>query len=419
MGEQALRDRKPELALQLFRQSYALRNQLNPQTAQRLQDHLQLLSASPGGRQAPPKVIADSPASREQLLGKQLSAEVARQQDAARKIMEKNPKQAAEIIENLRAMIESSDANSDLKAVLLRRVDASQKEFDKFVNENRGQIELDEQNREVMDKVELRRRKRIDTDTKLAKLVEDYSQMIEERRYPEAEVLAKRAAELDPTNPLAKQLLWNAKFIHRTALSKEIESRKEQGFVDAMIDVDRSSEPFDTNKPYQMPSAKEWKDLSDSRKKYAGDSRIRRSERKMDIERKLKTPVSANFQDMPLNEVLHQLARLAAINLHLDPKGLTEEGVAPDTPVTLNLDQEVSLKSALKLILEPLRLNYVIKDEVLKVTSEQLRDNEVYTVLYGVGDLVIPIPNFVPNNRMGLAGIWPTPRPASARVAAS
>ena len=41
---------------------------------------------------------------------------------------------------------------------------------------------------------------------------------------------------------------------------------------------------------------------------------------------------------------------------------------------------------------------------MLKVTSEQLRDNEVYTVLYGVGDLVIPIPNFVPNNRMGLAG---------------
>ena len=26
-----------------------------------------------------------------------------------------------------------------------------------------------------------------------------------------------------------------------------------------------------------------------------------------------------------------------------------------------------------------MHLNYVIKDEVLKVTSEQLRDNEVYT----------------------------------------
>ncbi len=404
MGEQALRDRKPEVALQLFRQAYVLRAQLNPQTAQRLQDHLQLLSASPSGRQAPPKVIADSATSREQLLGKQLSAEVARQQDAARKIMEKNPKQAAEIIEKLRATVEASDANSDLKAVLLKRVNTSQAEFDKFVSENRGQIELDEQNREVLDKVEMRRRKRIETDTKLAKLVENYSQYMEERRYAEAEVEAKRVQELDPTNPLAKQLIWNVKLIRRTAMSKDIEGRKEQGVVDAFNDVDRASIPFDTNNPYQMPPTKEWNDLTNSRKKYTGDSRTRRNERELDIERKLKTPVSANFQDMPLNEVLHQLARLAAINLHLDPKGLTEEGVSPDTPVTMNLDQEVSLKSALKLILEPLRLSYVIKDEVLKVTSEQLRDNEVYTVLYGVGDLVIPIPNFVPNNHMGLAG---------------
>ena len=404
MGEQALRDRKPEVALQLFRQAYALRNQLNPQTAQRLQDHLQLLSASPSGRQAPPKVLPDSATAREQLAGKQLSAEVARQQDAARKIMEKNPKQAAEIIEKLRATVEASDVNGDLKAVLLRRVDASQKEFDKFVSENRGQIELDEQNKEVMDKVETRRRKRIETDTKLATLVDDYNKLMEERRYPEAVVLAKRVQELDPQNPLAKQMLWTANFTIRTAMSKDIESRKEQNFVDNMMSVDRASIGMDPDNPYQMPPAKEWRDLTGSRKKYAGDARTRRSERELDIERKLKTPVSANFQDMPLNEVLHQLARLAAINLHLDPKGLTEEGVAPDTPVTLNLDQEVSLKSALKLILEPLRLNYVIKDEVLKVTSEQLRDNEVYTVLYGVGDLVIPIPNFVPNNQMGLAG---------------
>ncbi len=187
-------------------------------------------------------------------------------------------------------------------------------------------------------------------------------------------------------------------------MSKDIESQKEQGFVDAFTDVDRASIPFDTNNPYQMPSAKEWDDLTGRRKKYVGDNRTRRSERELDIERKLKTPVSANFQDMPLSDVLHQLARLAAINLHLDPKGLTEEGVSPDTPVTLNLDQEVSLKSALRLILEPLRLSYVIKDEVLKVTSEQLRDNEVYTVLYSVADLVIPIPNFVPGSNMGLAG---------------
>ena len=47
----------------------------------------------------------------------------------------------------------------------------------------------------------------------------------------------------------------------------------------------------------------------------------------------------------------------------------------------------------------------MIKDEVLKITSEQLRDSEIYPVTYNVADLVIPIPNFVPNNRMGLQGL--------------
>ena len=37
------------------------------------------------------------------------------------------------------------------------------------------------------------------------------------------------------------------------------------------------------------------------------------------------TPGSLSFKDIPLNDVLHQLAKLAAINLHLDPKGLAEE----------------------------------------------------------------------------------------------
>jgi general secretion pathway protein D len=79
--------------------------------------------------------------------------------------------------------------------------------------------------------------------------------------------------------------------------------------------------------------------------------------------------------------------------------------VRSDTPVTFNLPNEISLKSALQLILEPLHLTYMIKDEVLKITSEQIRDGDLEIRTYAVGDLVIPIPNFVPNNNMGLQGL--------------
>ena len=64
------------------------------------------------------------------------------------------------------------------------------------------------------------------------------------------------------------------------------------------------------------------------------------------------------------------------------------------------------LKSALDLILEPLHLVYVVKDEVLKITSEQMRAGQVYTVTYNVADLVMPIPNFTGGPNMGLQGAY-------------
>jgi general secretion pathway protein D len=50
-------------------------------------------------------------------------------------------------------------------------------------------------------------------------------------------------------------------------------------------------------------------------------------------------------------------------------------------------------------------LSYVVSDEVLKITSEQLRNGETYSRVYNVADLVIPIPNFVPSNNIGLQGL--------------
>jgi general secretion pathway protein D len=44
----------------------------------------------------------------------------------------------------------------------------------------------------------------------------------------------------------------------------------------------------------------------------------------------------------------------------------------------------------------------VIRNEVLLITSEQIRDTDVYQEVYNVADLVIGIPNFVPGSEIGL-----------------
>jgi general secretion pathway protein D len=187
-------------------------------------------------------------------------------------------------------------------------------------------------------------------------------------------------------------------------MNRDLANRREESNWKMWNDVEESAiSPVGDDNPL-VYDQKSWPEIAKLRKG-SRDRLERRTERELEIERRLKTPVMLRYQETPLREVVENLSELSGVNIHLDPRGLTQEGYNSDTPVTVNLNKEVSLKSALNLILEPLHLSYVIKDEVLKITSEQLRDGELQVKPYNVADLVIPIPNFVPNNNIGLQGL--------------
>ncbi len=111
--------------------------------------------------------------------------------------------------------------------------------------------------------------------------------------------------------------------------------------------------------------------------------------------------MSLHFDNTPLTEVVKHLSTLAEVNIVVDSAGLEEEGVQSSTPVTINVDG-IKLKSALNLMLEPLRLGYLIQNDVLNVTSQLKRQGELVPVTYPVQDLVIAIPNFVPAGEVGM-----------------
>jgi general secretion pathway protein D len=405
-GEAALSAHDMNKAMEYFRQAYAARNQLDPAAAQKLQDHMQMLAAPREG-QSPAEAVdklLDRTAENQQLLAKQLLAEIAQKQIKANNLREKDPKGAMALLKEAKASVESSGLDPALRAQLVRRVDRTIEDLDKYIVQNKAQIELDEANKAVLDEVKRRQDTKIEVDEKLAELVEQFNKLMDEERWAEAEVLAKRARELAPQNPLVRQLMWQSRFAIRTMKNQDLKDAKEDGNWQQWNSLEESAVGFNDNEPYRMPDAKTWEQLTKSRKQLEAEGRTRLTERELEIERKLKTPVLLKFRDTPLSEVLNHLATLASVNLHLDEKGLEEEGVSSDTPVTIDLTHEISLKSALHLILEPKHLSYVIQNEVLKITSEQLRDGVVYSRTYQVADLVIPIPNFIPNGRTGLPG---------------
>ncbi len=411
-GEAAMRAHDTTRAYDLFRQAANYQNDLDPDTARRLQDHLQLLSGPARTNQPGPAgqspTMASQAGTQQQLLVNQIRTELAHRESNARAMRATDPKGALMILQEARKKVEmSTGLEPAVRDQFLRNVDRAIAETNQVIAQNRPQIELNDKNNRIRQDVERQQRVKVEVQTKVALLIDQFNRLEEEQRFAEAVEIAKKAQELDPTNPVVNQALTEAKLIRNFREAKAIQEAKSDGFVRALNNSEWAAVPFDDNNPIQFPNdGKDWGAFKNRRAKYAGNRARPKSEREIEIQKKLRTPVSLQFTNAPLSQVMTYLAKLAEVNLHLDPTGLSEEGVTSDTPVTINLPSEIMLKSALNLILEPLHLSYVIKDEVLKVTSEQMRDVQVYTQAYPVGDLVIPIPNFVATSQMGLAGAY-------------
>ena len=317
--------------------------------------------------------LADETAAKQQAFARQLATELERQESAAHSILERDSKAALALLEQERKRIEVAGLAPQYRDVLLKNCDRSLAEVQEFIAKNGPRLELARRNNRTREEIDREKQEKLDRQQKLAAMVNEYNHLMDEQRWPEAELVAKRAAELDPKNPIVEQLLLRSKLARAYKESMRIKDEKEQGVNDALTSVDAASVPFDDRDPYRFPDPKKWKETTGTRSRLARERQRRRSEQEVEIEKKLKTPVAVAFKATPLSKVMEHLGRLADVNMHLDPQGLEQEGISSDTPITIEIRHEVMLKSALNLILEPLHLGYVVKDEVLKITSEQMR----------------------------------------------
>ena len=109
--------------------------------------------------------------------------------------------------------------------------------------------------------------------------------------------------------------------------------------------------------------------------------------REREIAQKLQTPVSMTFSDEPLGHAIEQLAAWNNLNIYVDRPALEEEGVNLERPVSLRVDQ-VSLKSALTQLLDQVKLTWIIKDEVLQITTPDGAQNKLKLRTYPVAKLL-------------------------------
>lgn len=397
-GLSALQDQQQEQALDLFRQAWKYEAELDPNTRRELVDKINLLgnvtvptAPNRNGGSALEEVTAQ-----EQIARQQLFQEITNEQKMAERQKESDPIGALNRLESLQGRVGQAKIDDRTKQQFLRIVNADLNRLRSFIAANRADIESTERNRAVLDSIERDRMALMESQDKLAELVGQFNILMDERRFHEAEIIAKQAKEIAPNDPVSENLAWKSQFARAVAYDQETRAMKEEGVRLNLQDVDRSATMMHPDRP--LVFADNWLDLSASRLRTLKRQSQRYGAEELKIQENLQQKVDVSFENMPLDQVLHTLTEMAGIPVFIDPVGLSAEAVVPDTPITIQLSKPVSLRAALNLILQPLQLSYVINNEVLRVTSETARQSDTSAQTYNVADLVIPIPNFAPLN---------------------
>jgi hypothetical protein len=107
------------------------------------------------------------------------------------------------------------------------------------------------------------------------------------------------------------------------------------------------------------------------------------------IEKSLGQRVELLLDDVPLGEVIGRLNRDYTIPTQLDAKALADYGIGGDTKCRMHVSN-VSLASALALLLDRLDLTCVVRNEVLFITTKTEAENILVTKAYPAFDLVAP-----------------------------
>ena len=105
------------------------------------------------------------------------------------------------------------------------------------------------------------------------------------------------------------------------------------------------------------------------------------------IEAALDDDTTFKFTKTPLSDVVAYLQDLHQVNIRLDSKALAAARIGTDARISRNLSG-VSLRSAMRMLLNDLDLTYVVHDEVLLISTPEAAEKMVTVRVYDVAALL-------------------------------
>lgn len=106
-----------------------------------------------------------------------------------------------------------------------------------------------------------------------------------------------------------------------------------------------------------------------------------------DIAAALNKRLDVAYVDIPLKDVIEHLKAETGLAIYVKERRLAEEGVAIDSPVTLQFEN-IRLRTFLDLMLEGMDLVYVEKDDLLVITTKEDAEATMEVRVYDCRDLL-------------------------------
>lgn len=325
----------------------------------------------------------------------------------ARREMGTNPDGAEQNLKSLAELLNvapslAAETRSQLLSQVQNAMRAARRQSgvvkEKIAREREREAQAREQERVLRD---------LDLKTQRLKQVMDrFDSLMEEGQFQDADDLVRPEVEKLATGTIIAASVNAAGQLQRyDAELDQIRALRHRNFLAALHQVELALIPFPDEPPIVYPSAEKWEEISRSPWRSFRSSAVdiagkgkTKEQRIMDA---LDTDVDLEYAETPLHEVISDLKDRFGIPIVLSTKKLEEAAISLETPVTVSLKQ-ISLRAGLRNMLGELGLTYLIKDEVMQITTPEDAGSQLITKVYRVGDLVVPI---APNSSMfGLGG---------------
>jgi tetratricopeptide (TPR) repeat protein len=316
-------------------------------------------------------------------------------------------------IESARRTADSDAALTGLKQVLgsvNSAIDISPEDRQRMQKQLQSEIQLQENQQEQNQQIRTRaleRRAQLESQQRLAEqamldeerlenLIERVRSLMLEGKhgrdaaYGEAQEVADVAVNMRPGEGTSAAARFDSEAAQQLMRAYRLRARRDDQLLETLHLVELAHVPFPDEPPVRFPSAEVWQALTERRKQWKMVDLKSNSPNEKKIQQALTQSTEVAFTDTPLEEALDYLEDLHHIEIWVDKTALSDDGVNTDQPVTLVM-KGITLRSALRLLLQPLGLTYIIEDEVMKITTQAKADEKTSTRVYPVGDLVIPI----------------------------